>query len=43
MLAAGLDGIRHELPVPDATEENIYLEMNDKKGIRSERPSGIAG
>jgi glutamine synthetase len=32
MLAAGLDGIRRELPVPDATEENIYLEMNDKKG-----------
>jgi glutamine synthetase len=25
MLAAGLDGIRRELPVPDATEENIYL------------------
>jgi glutamine synthetase len=25
MLAAGLDGIRRELPVPGATEENIYL------------------
>lgn len=25
MLAAGLDGIRRELPVPDATEENLYL------------------
>jgi glutamine synthetase len=25
MLAAGLDGIRRELPVSDATEENIYL------------------
>lgn len=25
MLAAGLDGIRRELPVPDAMEENIYL------------------
>jgi glutamine synthetase len=25
MLAAGLDGIRRELPVPEATEENIYL------------------
>jgi len=25
MLAAGLDGIRRELPIPDATEENIYL------------------
>jgi glutamine synthetase len=25
MLAARLDGIRRELPVPDATEENLYL------------------
>jgi glutamine synthetase len=25
MLAAGLDGIRREIPVPEATEENIYL------------------
>jgi glutamine synthetase len=25
MLAAGLDGIRRELPVPDPSEENIYL------------------
>jgi glutamine synthetase len=25
MLAAGLDGIRRELTVPEATEENIYL------------------
>jgi glutamine synthetase len=25
MLAAGLDGIRRELPVPDATEENLYV------------------
>ena len=24
MLAAGLDGIRRELPVPDATEEDLY-------------------
>lgn len=32
MLAAGLDGIRRELPVSDATEENIYLMTNDKKG-----------
>jgi glutamine synthetase len=28
MLAAGLDGIRRDLPVPDATEENIYLIDN---------------
>jgi glutamine synthetase len=25
MLAAGLDGIRRELPAPEATEENLYL------------------
>jgi glutamine synthetase len=31
MLAAGLDGIRRELPVPDATEENIYLVDNGRK------------
>jgi glutamine synthetase len=26
MLAAGLDGIQRELPIPDPSEENIYLE-----------------
>ncbi|MHB8626952.1 MAG: glutamine synthetase family protein [Aggregatilineales bacterium] len=25
MLAAGLDGIRHDMPAPDATDENLYL------------------
>jgi glutamine synthetase len=34
MLAAGLDGIRRDLPVPDATEENIYL-------IENRRPSRL--
>lgn len=34
MLAAGLDGIRRELPVPEATEENIYLL--DKINYRSQ-------
>jgi glutamine synthetase len=28
MLAAGLDGIRNELEVPEATEENVYLLAN---------------
>jgi glutamine synthetase len=28
MLAAGLDGIRRDLPVPEATEENLYLAEN---------------
>jgi glutamine synthetase len=36
MLAAGLDGIRRELPVPEATEENIYLLDR-----RSPSPLGI--
>jgi glutamine synthetase len=33
MLAAGLDGIRRELIVPEATEENIYLieDLSQKK------------
>jgi glutamine synthetase len=25
MLAAGLDGIKRELPIPEANEENVYL------------------
>jgi glutamine synthetase len=33
MLAAGLDGIRRELPAIDATEENPYsVEPNSRKG-----------
>jgi glutamine synthetase len=31
MLAAGLDGIRRELPLPDAHEENLYLIPNTAK------------
>ncbi len=31
MLACGLDGIRRELAVPEATEENIYLLDNQNK------------
>ncbi|HUI08965.1 MAG TPA: type I glutamate--ammonia ligase [Bacteroidota bacterium] len=31
MLGAGLDGIRRELNVPEATEENIYLEADDRR------------
>jgi len=32
MLAAGLDGIRKELPVPEANEENIYTSGASQKG-----------
>ena len=34
MLAAGLDGIRRELPAPDATEENVYAMPDAKRGSR---------
>ena len=32
MLQAGLDGIRRELPVPDAADENIYFPESQSKG-----------
>lgn len=32
MLAAGLDGIRRELPISEATEEDVYLMANTKRG-----------
>lgn len=31
MLAAGLDGIKNELPLPEASEENLYLLGNSTK------------
>jgi glutamine synthetase len=34
MLAAGLDGIRRELPAPDATNENLYLDTEKRAGIQ---------
>jgi glutamine synthetase len=34
MLAAGLDGIRRELPIPEATEEDVYLMANTKRGAK---------
>jgi len=32
MLAAGLDGIRRELPVPESSEENLYLMPAAERG-----------
>jgi len=32
MLAAGLDGIRRELPVPESSEENLYLMGEAQRG-----------
>jgi glutamine synthetase len=41
MLAAGLDGIRRELPEPDATEENIYLIDNQFKASSNVLPGSL--
>ncbi len=41
MLAAGLDGIRRNLPVPEATEENIYLIENQKHPKSSILPDSL--
>jgi glutamine synthetase len=32
MLAAGLDGIRKELPISEATEENVYFAATSQGG-----------
>jgi glutamine synthetase len=41
MLAAGLDGIRRGLTVPDATEENIYLEDNYLQSKLNKLPGSL--
>jgi glutamine synthetase len=41
MLCAGLDGIRRELPVPDATDENIYLLDNQAKSSLAILPGSL--
>jgi glutamine synthetase len=41
MLAAGLDGIRRELPVPEATEENIYLLDKPNYSSKDVLPSSL--
>lgn len=41
MLAAGLDGIRRELSVPEATEENIYLLDKQYKSSQGVLPSSL--
>ncbi|HTX90053.1 MAG TPA: glutamine synthetase family protein [Anaerolineales bacterium] len=41
MLAAGLDGIRRDLPVPDATEENIYLIDRPLQARQNVLPSSL--
>lgn len=34
MLEAGLDGIKKDLPLPEANEENVYLLQNNSKGTK---------
>ncbi|MEP7285122.1 MAG: glutamine synthetase family protein [Chloroflexota bacterium] len=41
MLAAGLDGIRRELPVPDATDENLYLMDDERRSSLSNLPESL--
>ena len=41
MLQAGLDGIRRELPIPDATEENIYFPETQNKGNLAILPGSL--
>lgn len=41
MLAAGLDGIRRELPVPEATEENLYLLDTQRRAELKTLPESL--
>ncbi len=41
MLSAGLDGIRRELPVPEARDENIYLMDNPTKSNLEVLPASL--
>ncbi len=41
MLAAGLDGIKRDLPVPEAVEENIYLLDNEKQAKSTVLPGSL--
>jgi glutamine synthetase len=41
MLAAGLDGIRKDMEVPDATDENLYLLDNQRRASLHLLPSSL--
>ncbi len=41
MLAAGLDGIRRELPAPEATEENLYLVNGPRRSTLQTLPGSL--
>jgi glutamine synthetase len=42
MLAAGLDGIRRELPVSEATEENVYVQENRQRADLQFLPKSLS-
>lgn len=42
MLAAGLDGIKNQLPLPDASEENLYLLDNRRIAQLQQLPGSLA-
>jgi glutamine synthetase len=43
MLAAGLDGIRRELPVPESSEENLFLLSEaDRRTALNVLPGSLA-
>jgi glutamine synthetase len=41
MLAAGLDGIRRELPIAEATDENLYLIDNQRRATLGTLPGSL--
>jgi glutamine synthetase len=41
MLAAGLDGIKRELPLPPASEENLYLLDNSRSATLPMLPGAL--
>ncbi|HEX9077850.1 MAG TPA: glutamine synthetase family protein [Anaerolineae bacterium] len=41
MLAAGLDGVRRELTVPEATEENLFLLDNERRSQLQVLPESL--
>jgi glutamine synthetase len=41
MLAAGLDGIRRQLPVPDATDENLYMLNGQRRSALDVLPGSL--
>jgi len=41
MLAAGLDGVRRQLPAQEATEENVYIPGSQRRGELNLLPGSL--